>query len=141
MRLTWRDAVAAVLVAGVVTLYAAFVAGHGVTPVAGPRALAGGALLLGLAACAVGARVDPDRAAGRGWAGYVLASVLGAVALVAALLTMLTGSTITLGVLVATTGMLWLYATVRHATEGRVRDSELRRLVERTPVQRKDELR
>ncbi len=119
MRLTWRDAVATVLVAGVVALYAAFVAGHGVAPVAGPRALAGGALLLGLTACAVGARVDPDRAAGSGWAGYVLASVLGAVALVAALLTMLTGSAITLGVLVATTGMLWLYATVRHATPER----------------------
>jgi hypothetical protein len=55
----------------------------------------------------------PQSRAVRVW--RVIASVLGVVALAAALAGLASGSTVALAVLVAATGLLWLIATGRHA--------------------------
>jgi hypothetical protein len=53
----------------------------------------------------------------RAW--RVIASMLGVVALAAAVAGLASGSTVALAVLVATTGALWLVATARHALMAR----------------------
>jgi hypothetical protein len=112
MRLTWRDAVATVLVGGVVAAYAAFVEGADLPVISGPRALAGFTLVVGLTACGIG---------GEGWTNgsqpwaVRTAGVLGAIAMAAALVTVIIGSVFVLAVLVGTTVALWILATLRHA--------------------------
>jgi hypothetical protein len=122
MRLTWKDAAATVLTAGVVALYAAYLAGAGLPLVSGPRVVAAVALVAGLGACAVGG-TDLDRASR--WTTYTGAT-LGGVAILAALVAMTTGLGAALAVLVGATVVLWVMATARHAFTGGARAPEHR---------------
>jgi hypothetical protein len=119
MRLTWKDAIATVLTAGIVALYAAFLGGTTLPLVSSPRTLAAVFLIVGLTACAIGGTAlttDPKAQ----WAMYA-GGTLGGVAFIAALITLVTGSGFVLAVLVGTTVALWLMATVRHTFTGPVR--------------------
>jgi hypothetical protein len=124
MRLTWRDAMATVLTAGIVALYAAYLAGENLPLISGPRVLAGLILVVGLVACAAGGTAMTTGASA-GLTVYV-GGTLGAAAFLAALVTMVTGATSTLAILVGATVALWLFATVRHAvTRTTTSDREL----------------
>jgi hypothetical protein len=113
MRLTWKDGIATVLTAGIVALYAGFLAGATLPLFAGPRALAGLILVVGMTACAIGGTALNDGAT-NGPTVHV-GSTLGAAAFLAALVTMISGAGSTLAILVGVTVTLWLLATVRHA--------------------------
>jgi hypothetical protein len=124
MRLTWKDAIATVLTAGIATLYAAFLGGAGLPLVSSPRALAAVTLVVGLTACGIGGTALTTDTKAR-WAAYV-GGTLGGIAFLAALATMITGSELMLAVLVGTTVALWLMATARHTFTGPVHaDDEL----------------
>jgi hypothetical protein len=124
MRLTWRDAMATVLTAGIVALYAAYLAGEDLPLVSGERVLAGLILVVGLVACAVGSTAMTTGASA-GLAVHV-GGTLGAAAFLAALITMVTGAAGTLAILVGVTVALWLFATVRHVvTRTTTSDREL----------------
>jgi hypothetical protein len=133
MRLTWKDTAATVLTAAIVALYVAFLVDANLPLVSGPRALAGVVLIAGLAACAIGGRsMTADTR--HGWV-VRISVVLGVVAFISALITMITGSEFVLAMVVGTTVALWLVTTLRHALTGvrreRVNDADLRRLTER----------
>lgn len=85
MRLTWRDAMATVLTAGIVALYAAFLVGEDLPLVSGARVLAGLILVVGLVACAVGSTAMTTGAS-TGLTVYI-GGTLGAAAFLAALIT------------------------------------------------------
>jgi hypothetical protein len=124
MRLTWRDAMATVLTAGIVALYAAYLASEDLPLVSGARVIAGLVLVVGLVACAVGSTAMTTGASA-GLTVYV-GGTLGAAAFLAALVTMVTGAASTLAILVGATVALWLFATVRHAvTRTTTSDREL----------------
>jgi hypothetical protein len=124
MRLTWKDGIATVLTAGIVALYAAYLAGENLPLVSGTRVLAGLILVVGLVACAVGSTAM-TAGASAGLTVYV-GGTLGAAAFLAALVTMVTGAASTLAILVGVTVALWLFATVRHAvTRTTTSDREL----------------
>jgi hypothetical protein len=125
MRLTWRDALATLFVAAAVALYGLWLTG---TAAAGTSTRVLGAVVFGLgwAGCVSDQR---EMASVYGAGGYrrapmayvVVASLLGAVALAAGIMTLVSASEVMLAVLMAATIALWLLATVRHATssEGR----------------------
>lgn len=111
MRLTWRDATATGLVAGAVALFGAHLAGAHLPGLAAVRPIAAVVVGLGLAACIVGAKpIDTVGARYGRWLG-----ILGAVAIVAGLTAVFGGFEIALWALVATTAVLWVTATIRHA--------------------------
>jgi hypothetical protein len=110
MNLTWKDAAATGLTAGVVTLYGAYLAEADLGVWSNPRMLGVTTLVLGLGACATGAEPTGTPSAARKVAG-----VAAAVAGLAALWTIVFGTSLTLAVAVAATAFLWLLATIRHA--------------------------
>jgi hypothetical protein len=116
MRLTWRDAVATGLTGAVLALWAAFLAGVDLPLPGGVRGVAGAVLVIGMVGCAVGG-ADVARPQVRGWSRTMirLASPLGVVALLAAVVALLSNSAEALAVLVGATVALWVLATVRHA--------------------------
>lgn len=131
MRLTWKDLIATVAVAGAVALYAAFLADADLPLVSGPRALAGLVLVFGMVACGAGgsSTLDADVHHAPGWARIF--GFLGGVTLLAAVIALVSGSTIALAVLVAGTATLWLTATARRLFTRRAPiDDELHRLVQ-----------
>jgi hypothetical protein len=138
MRLTWKDAVATALTGLVVVAYVAFLAGTDLPVISGVRGLAATVLVAGMVGCALGGAGESDVPAGR-WsrALTVTASLLGGIALFAAIVTLVAASEVVLAVLVGTVVALWLVATVRHGFAGRSRidDRDLHALVqrERTP--------
>jgi len=109
-----------------VALYVAFLAGADLSLFSGPRMIAGTALVLGFAACALSGGTTEGRAF------TVIAAVLGPVALIAAVATLITGNGILLGVLVGAAVALWLITTVHHTLpgSGRVTDRDLHRLIQ-----------
>lgn len=115
MRLTWKDAVSTVFMAAIVVCYAAFLNATTAWLISSARGTATAVLVLGfVGGCAIGA------AAGQGQGGRArgytnLANMLGATALVAGVIALITASTVALAILVAATLTLWLAATVRHA--------------------------
>jgi hypothetical protein len=118
MGLTSRDAFATALTAAAVAPYVAFLSGDGLPLVSGPRALAATVLLLGVAACAIGAQSQVGKQADAAPWDIKVANVLGPACFLLALFTVVTGNTITLALLVGTTVLLWLFATARHAFVG-----------------------
>jgi len=110
MRLTWQDGTAAVLVAAIVVPYVGYVV-HGQMPLINdPRAMAGVALILGLAASSF-SRADLH------WSdGWVrAASVVGVAALGFGIAAGLTGNKLMLGAFVGSIVLLWAVASARHA--------------------------
>ena len=115
MRLTWKDAVSTVFMAAIVAIYLAFLNSTTAWLISRARGTATAVLVLGIVGgCGMGAAADQyqdERA--RGYTS--LASALGATALVAGVIALITASTVALAILVAATLALWLVATVRHA--------------------------
>jgi len=128
MRLTWRDALATLFVAAAAALYALWQTG---TAVAGMSTRVLGAVVFGLgwAGCMSdqGEMASVYGAGGRRRAPMVyvvVASLLGAVALAAGIMTLISASETMLAILVAATVALWVLATVRHVVTGQGRPSE-----------------
>jgi hypothetical protein len=118
MGLTWKDLVTTVFISAIAAMYAAFLGGTGVWLISSARGTTLAVFVLGMVGgCMLSAAGDlyrgPQSRAVRAW--RVIASVLGVVAFAAAVAGLASGSTAALAVLVATTGMLWLIATARHA--------------------------
>jgi hypothetical protein len=118
MGLTWKDLVTTVFMGAIAAVYAAFLGGTGVWLISSVRGTTLAVLVLGMVGgCMLSAPGDlyraPQSRVVRAW--RVIASVVGVVALAAAVAGLASGSTVALAVLVAATGMLWLTATARHA--------------------------
>ena len=119
MRLTWRDAAASAFVGTAVVLYALWAAGVAMTTYSS-RAAGLVVFALGWAGCVTNQRemavvygVDATRS--RPTTTYaVAASILGAIALIAGIATLLTGSEPLLLVLLGALVAVWLIATARH---------------------------
>lgn len=117
MGLTWKDAVTTLLAGAIVAVYVTFVQGTSAWLISSARGTALAVLVLGMVACSSGTAADLYR---RGrparTVGYAaIATMLGIVALAAAVLTLVTGSTVVLAIQVAAALGLWLIATARHA--------------------------
>jgi hypothetical protein len=109
MTLTRKDAAASALTAIVVLAFAATHEGWGVWLIGdGHRWAAGAIALLGIGTCALGSP-------GRGIATKVLAT-FGVLALVLAVLALVTGSLTPLSLLVADIVLLWAVSTLRHVS-------------------------
>jgi uncharacterized membrane protein len=123
MRLTWRDDLATLLVAAAGLVAFLWLSGAALTGMS-PRAVGAIVFALGFAAC-TSDKVEMANVSGaeghrRAPMAYVVfASLLGVAALVAGVLTVVTGSEPMLLALVAAMAALWLMATVRHATTRR----------------------
>jgi len=118
MRMTWRDRVASVLVVMVVVAYGLWLAMADKPTESGIRAMVASVLVLGFAASAT-AVVPAFGELVHGSKPYLgAASVLGLVALAAGVVAFVSADTTMLAVLVATTVVMWVMATVRHAKAG-----------------------
>ena len=124
MRLTWRDGVATVFVAAAAVGYGLWVTGIAM-PGVSARVLGACVLGLGWAACTINQRemavvygVDSNRRRPP-MAYIVLASALGAVALVAGIWALVGASEAMLATLVTAMVALWAMSTVRHWLAGR----------------------
>jgi hypothetical protein len=118
MGLTWKDVVTTVFMGAIAVVYAAFLGGTSAWLISSARGATLAVFVLGMVGgCMLGAAGDlfhgPQPPAVRAW--RAIASFLGVVAFAAAVAGLATGSTVALAVLVATTGVLWLVATGRHA--------------------------
>jgi hypothetical protein len=115
MRLTWKDAVATVFMAAIVIIYVAFLNSTTAWLISSARGTAAAVLILGIVGgCGMSAAAEQYQGE-RARAYTSFASALGATALVAGVLALITASTVALAILVAATLALWLVATVRHA--------------------------
>ena len=121
MRLTWkRDGLASLFVVAGAVLYALWVTDTGLTGMS-TRALGAAVFVLGWAACtsnkaemAIVYGVDRERRPSMPY--VVAASILGAVALVAGIIALVSANEAMLATLVITMGALWIIATLRHAS-------------------------
>jgi hypothetical protein len=115
MRLTWKDAVSTVFMAAIVIIYAAFLNSTTAWLISSARGTAAVVLVLGMAG-GCGMSAAPEQHQDNGARAYTsFASVLGAAALVAGVIALITASTVALATLVVATLALWLAATARHA--------------------------
>ena len=118
MGLRWKDAVATLFMAAIVAVYVAFLNGTSAWLISTPRGATTAVLVLGfVGGCALGGLAEAYTGAkSRSAVAFTaIASVLGVVALTAAIVGLITGGTVALAVLVAATLALWLTATIRHA--------------------------
>lgn len=129
MRLTWRDGLATLLVAAAAVLSTAWLTGAALAG-ASARVVGAVVLALGFAAC-TSDRAEMALVYGAGsrrrapMAYVMVASLLGLVALVAGVLTLVGGTEAMLVTLVGAMIALWVMATIRHATgRGRRRSSD-----------------
>jgi hypothetical protein len=115
MKLTWKDVTSTVFMAAIVVIYAAFLNSTTAWLISSARGTAAAVLVLGIVGgCGMSAAAEQYQ--GKRARGYTsFASVLGATALVAGVLALITASTVALAILVAATLALWLVVTVRHA--------------------------
>jgi hypothetical protein len=120
MRLTIRDGLATMVVAAAAAVYLLWVTEAAMTGWS-VRVTAAVVFALGFAGCVIdqnqmavvyGATRDGRRPPA---AYVVLASAIGALALLTGVIALVTGSTAMLAVLVASIGALWVIATARHA--------------------------
>ncbi len=108
MRTEWRDAAATIPVLVTVALYVDYLADGTALFIHGPRVMALTGLVLGLTACILG-----------GWAATTktaksLSAPLGTIALLLAIVTLITGNEVALGVFAGTIALLRVVSTVRH---------------------------
>ena len=118
MGLTWRDLVTTLFMGAIAIIYVAFLGGTNAWLISSARGTTAAVLILGMVGgCALSAAGDlytqPQRRWGRAYQG--IATMIGIVAFTAALIGLITGSTVALAVLVAATFTLWFIATTRHA--------------------------
>ena len=118
MRLTWKDAVSTVFMAAIVVIYVAFLNSTTEWLISSARGTAAAVLVLGIVGgCGMSAAAEQYQGQ-RARAYTSFASVLGATALVAGVIALITASTVALAILVVATLALWLVATARHAFTG-----------------------
>lgn len=123
MRLTWKDAVTTVFMAGIVVIYTAFLNGTSWWLISTARGTTTAVLVLGfVGGCLLSSAGDlyTETLTGPASVLRVIASLLGLTALTAGVIGLITTSTIALAVLVGATIALWLVATLRHAFTVRV---------------------
>ena len=120
MTLTWRDAIATVLTAGGVALYAASTQGAELPLLSSPRGVAVAVLALGFLACNVGAPTA-FRPETKRWI-LVVGSALGVAMLLAGIVALITASTQALATLVVGTVALWAFTTAHHMFSSRSPD-------------------
>jgi len=108
MRLTWRDGIATVLTAAAVAIFWALQAGFSLPLVASVRGAAAAILLIGVAACAAGARMNE-----RGPL-FTALGFLGAVAFFSGLIAIIWASEAALAVETSVIVFLWAATTIRH---------------------------
>jgi hypothetical protein len=118
MRLTWKDAVTTLVMVVIAAAYVAFLDGTSFWLISSARGTTCAVLVLGIVGgCALSSAADlytgPQSRSAQAFA--ALATLGGVIALVAAVVGMITGSTVALAILVAATIGLWLIATMRHA--------------------------
>ena len=118
MRLTWKDGLATVIVAGALVFFAVWSAGATVAGISG-RGLVLAVFLLGIAGCytaqshfetvyGVNGRIRPPMAY------VVLVSAVGALATVAGIIALVAGGSLAVTTLVLAMIVMWILATVRH---------------------------
>lgn len=114
MRLTWKDAVSTVFMAAIAVIYVAYLNSTTAWLISSARGTATAVLVLGMVGgCAMSA--PAERYEGRRAPAYTsFASLVGATALVAGVIALITANTVALAILVVATLALWLVATVRH---------------------------
>ena len=107
------DAIATALTGVIVGLYAGFLRGTNLWLISSVRSTTATVLVLGIGAWALHllARTQSGSAQDLGWVAIMLSQV----ALIAAVIGLITGSTVALAVLVVGAAALWLIATARHA--------------------------
>ena len=116
MKLTWKDAVSTVFMAAIVVIYVSFLNSTTAWLISSARGTAAAVLVLGMVGgCGMSAAAGQYQG-NQTWAYTSFARVLGAAALVAGVIALITASTVALAILVAATLALWLAATVRHAS-------------------------
>lgn len=112
MRLTWKDAAAAVLVAAIVVPYVGYLTRGSMPFIHDARGMAGTALVLGAVACYAG----DMRILARRWnVVAAVAAVLGIAALGLGIAALVTESGGLLAAFIITIVALWMLATLRHA--------------------------
>jgi len=107
------DAIATVLAGVIVGVYAGFLSGTSLWLISSARGTTATVLVLGIGAWVLHllARTQFGSAEDLGWVAIMLSQV----ALIAAVIGLITGSTVALAVLVVGAAALWLIATARHA--------------------------
>ena len=107
------DAIATVLTGVIVGVYAGFLRGTSLWLISNARGTTATVLVLGIGAWVLHllARTQSGSAEDLGWVAIMLSQV----ALIAAVIGLITGSTVALAVLVVGAAALWLIATARHA--------------------------
>jgi hypothetical protein len=143
MGLTGKDIVTTVFMGAIAAVYAAFLGGTGAWLISSARGTTLVVLVLGMVGgCMLGAASDlyqeQQPRVVRVW--RMTASFLGVVAFAAAVAGLADGSTVALAVLVATTGVLWLIATARHALtplHGPVRTRDNHEVINSGPAARR----
>jgi hypothetical protein len=110
MRLTFRDHMATLLVAGIAVPYLGYLV-FGMMPfILNARGMAGTGMVLGLTACIIGARTGDGLDAG-----FWLLGLLGAATLAAGISALVSGNGTLLALFMGGIGVLWLLSTLRHA--------------------------
>ena len=127
MRLTWKDGLATVFVGSAVAVYGIWMAGTEVLGLTTTRAVSVAVLILGIAGCYAarsyfGAIYGADGGTRTSVPYLVLVSAFGIVALVAAVIALIGGSTAALTTLIVAMVILWAMATVHHLTMDRAHD-------------------
>lgn len=116
MRLSWRDWLATVLVGAAAVYYAMFAAGSDLLGASSPKLVAGAILVLGFVASLTAVVYGVGEGLFRANKVYLgITGLLGLAALVAGVSALLTGNEVALAVLMASTALLWVMSTVRHA--------------------------
>jgi hypothetical protein len=113
MRLSWRDAAAAVPVVASVGLYLAHRAGADLPVLSGPRAVATAVFVLGVTACAVGGGIAPDQVPQPREPWLRALGLHGLAAFLLTVIVLITGSWSVVAALVALLVLMWL-ATTAH---------------------------
>lgn len=116
MHLSWRDWLATALVAAAAIYYVMFAAGSELLGASSPKLVAGVTLVLGFIASFTAVVYGVGEGLMRANKVYLaVTGVLGLAALVTGLIALFTGNEATLAGLVASTVVLWVMSTVRHA--------------------------
>ncbi len=127
MRLTWKDGLATIFVGIAVAVYGFWMAGGEVLGLASTRAVSTLVLILGIAGCFAARSFfeviyGADRRGRPSTPYVVLVTTIGIVALGAATVALIGGSTVALTTLIIAMVVLWAMATIRHLSMNRSRD-------------------
>jgi len=127
MRLTWKDGLATIFVGIAVAVYGFWMAGGEAFGLASTRAVSTLVLILGIAGCFAARSFfeviyGADRRGRPSTPYVVLVTTIGIVALGAATVALIGGSTVALTTLIIAMVVLWAMATIRHLSMNRSRD-------------------